>query len=108
MSLFVENALADRRFAQNPFVKGDPMIRFYAGAPLTTSDGYALGMICVIAPVVRTLESGASAGLRALGRQVVAQFELLERFRKLSVPVVSGAVPRKIAAPNASTAHNPH
>jgi two-component system sensor histidine kinase/response regulator len=80
----VENALADRRFAGNPFVEGDPMIRFYAGAPLMTSDGYALGMICVIAKVVRKLSPEQSAGLRALSRQVVAQLELRRGITELA------------------------
>ena len=81
----VEDAQADDRFATNPMVTGDPKIRFYAGAPLTTFDGHALGMLCVNGPVARTLSPEQSAGLQALSRQVVAQLELRRRTSELAL-----------------------
>jgi two-component system sensor histidine kinase/response regulator len=69
----VEDARADDRFAM---VTGDPNIRFYAGAPLITSDGRVLGMLCVNDPVPQTLSPEQRAGLQALSRQVVAQLQL--------------------------------
>jgi two-component system, sensor histidine kinase and response regulator len=81
----VEDARADDRFAANPMVTGGPKIRFYAGAPLTTSDGHALGMLCVNSPVARTLSPEQSAGLQALSRQVVAQLELRRRTSELAL-----------------------
>jgi signal transduction histidine kinase len=72
----VADATCDARFADNPLVLGDPNIRFYAGAPLTTANGNALGMLCVIDRVPRQLDPAQIASLRALSRMVMAQIEL--------------------------------
>ena len=74
--LVVPDALADARFSDNPLVTADPRIRFYAGAPLKTQDSHALGTLCVIDRVPRTLSPQQQEALRALSRLVVSRLEL--------------------------------
>jgi anti-sigma regulatory factor (Ser/Thr protein kinase) len=72
----VPDASKDPRFSSNPFVVSEPKIRFYAGAPFTSSDGQPLGTLCVVDMVPRQLTSSQQDALLALSRQVQAQFEL--------------------------------
>ncbi len=74
--LLVPDARLDLRFADNALVTGEPCIRFYAGAPLTTSDGQTLGTLCVIDRVPRTLSASQQEALLALARMVIAHLEL--------------------------------
>ncbi|MDH3305907.1 MAG: diguanylate cyclase [Acidimicrobiia bacterium] len=87
--LVVEDATQDKRFADHPFVVSDPSIRFYAGAPLVTSAGHALGTLCVIDRESRRLSPDQDRALRALARQVVAQMELGRTVGELELAIAA-------------------
>ena len=79
----VPDAALDRRFANHPFVVAEPNIRFYAGAPLITPDGHALGTLCVLDKVPRELTHDQRQALRILAHHVVSQLELRRHSREL-------------------------
>jgi len=71
----VPDTLQDERFRNNPLVVSEPRIRFYAGAPLITEEGYALGTLCVIDRTPREFSPDQKQALHALSRLVLAQLE---------------------------------
>lgn len=77
--LVVEDASLDSRFQHNPLVTGTPGIRFYAGAPLLTSEGFAIGAICVMDVVSGEVTDLELQQLVRLARVCV---DLLERSRR--------------------------
>ncbi len=74
--LVVEDATLDERFKDNPFVADAPGIRFYAGAPLLTRAGHALGTLCVIDYAPRRFTAAQCRQLQDMAELVMAQIDL--------------------------------
>jgi GAF domain-containing protein len=73
--LIVPDATKDERFARHPLVAGAPYLRFYAGAPLETPDGWPIGALWVADCEPRELAGGEVDALTALARQAMALLE---------------------------------
>jgi phosphoribosyl 1,2-cyclic phosphodiesterase len=73
--LQIPDALADERFADNPLVTNDPYVRFYAGVPLTLSDGTRAGTLCVGDHRPRVLDDAEVAELRRLAVLVTEELQ---------------------------------
>lgn len=78
LPLVVEDALKDERFHDNPLVTSDPNIRFYAGIPLHSADGHALGTLCVIDRKPRKLNEEDLQCLRDIADCVEEQISARE------------------------------
>jgi diguanylate cyclase (GGDEF)-like protein len=99
--LIVPDLLEDERFKHIPLVTSAPYARFYAGAPLWSKSGHALGSLCVMDRVPRKLNESQIQALQALGRQVVSQLELrrtaselarAERFGRATVDALTAHI----------------
>lgn len=75
-AMVIEDATQDPRFQSNPAVTGDPFVRFYAGIPLITLGGYAMGTLCVADAVPRRLTAVQLDQLKLLANDVIYMLEL--------------------------------
>ncbi len=81
--MMVSDTTKDHRFFDNPFVESSPFIRFYAGAPLVSNAGYALGTLCVLDTKPNELNENQKTALQDLSNQVVNQLELRKSLASL-------------------------
>lgn len=87
--LVVPDARADARFRDNPFVTGAPHIRFYAGAPLISGDGFKLGTVCLIDTVPRDFSAADAAMLADFAAIVTDEMDLRLATVRLSSEIAS-------------------
>lgn len=80
----ISDATKDPRFRDNPSVTGPPKIRFYAGVPLKSADGFALGTLCVVDKKPRKLRAEQKRALVILARHVETQLELRRHAKELA------------------------
>lgn len=83
--MIVNDATTDERFRENPFVTSAPEIRFYAGMPLITPEGYRLGTLCVIDDKPRELTEFQKFTVETLAKEVITQLELRLKMKQLSI-----------------------
>ena len=103
--MIVPDTSLDERFSRNPLVTSGPQIRFYAGVPLTTPEGFALGSLCVIDRAPRVLTEAQKTALQILARQTVAQIELTRRVAEEAEKVAQWeAVQREVSRSEARLA----
>jgi PAS domain-containing protein len=74
--IIVPDLYAHDRYKDNPLFTGDMKVRFYAGAPLTTKDGYNIGSLCVVDFQSRGLDEHQRNTLKVLSKQVINLMEL--------------------------------
>jgi GAF domain-containing protein len=94
----VPDAAADARFADNPLVTGAPDIRFYAGMPLVTPGGAAIGTVCVIDRQPRELDQRQRRALAALARLTMNLMEARHRERELERSIMLAAMDQAVSA----------
>lgn len=97
----IPDAALDPRFSGNLLVTGEPRIRFYAGMPLVTPCGEAIGTVCVIDREPRMLTENQRAGLASLSRLTMSLLggRLRERTLSRAIALTPPAVAPTVAVP---------
>lgn len=81
----IEDTLADPRFSDNPLVKDQPLIRFYAGAPLSGDHDLKLGTLCIIDREPRHFSERDRAMLRGLAAWVERELSIASEYQAVAI-----------------------
>jgi PAS domain S-box-containing protein len=81
--LEIADAGTDARFNNNPYVTGDPYIRYYCGVPLTSPEGFNIGSLCVLDHSPAHLTEKQKMALQTLAGEVMARLELRRQKKQL-------------------------
>ena len=103
--LLINDALDDPRFCDNPLVIQEPHIRFYAGFPLISSNGLALGSLCAVDQQPRQLHDSQIQALERLARLAVRQMELKRQGRLLAQAAQPATTEAEAPAPPPARLH---
>lgn len=90
--LIVEDTFLDERFCDNPLVVGGPKLRFYAGIPLITENGFPLGTLCIADTKPRKVSENQLESLKMLAKQVMNLLALRKSEIKLKGQVNQNAI----------------
>ncbi len=81
--MIVSDAVKDERFSDNPLVTGDPHVMFYAGVPLLTEEGYAIGSLCVLDSKPGNINESQREALKILANQTMRLMQLHKKTKEL-------------------------
>ncbi|MBD2604248.1 PAS domain S-box protein [Scytonema hofmannii FACHB-248] len=83
-ALVIPDTLADKRYASASVVTSEPYVRFYAGIPLITPSGEAIGTLCVVDQKPRQINDEQLEGLKAISRLIIRQLEIRRNLTELA------------------------
>ncbi|MCV3213263.1 PAS domain S-box protein [Plectonema radiosum NIES-515] len=83
-ALVIPDTLADERYACNPVVTSEPYVRFYAGVPLITPGGEAIGTVCIVDQKPREINDEQLEALKAISRLIIRQLEIRRNLIELA------------------------
>ncbi len=83
-ALVIPDTLADKRYACDPVVTCEPYVRFYAGVPLITPSGEAIGTVCIVDQKPRQINDQQLESLKAISRLIIRQLEIRRNLTELA------------------------
>jgi signal transduction histidine kinase len=96
-SMIIPDLTKNEKFQNHPSVVGEPKVRFYAGIPIRSAEGYALGTLCVFDRFVRQLDEAQVKALEVLSQQVSTLFEIRRATFDLRANLISlGSAAEKV------------